>query len=82
MTYEQYKEAERLVRTIENAKHKIETLHHLSVLNSVTIEGRDERGLDVVYTSGCSDDIANIVKMEIASWEQYVERLYAELEKL
>lgn len=82
MTYEQYKKADSLVRFIENAKHKIETLHRLSVLKSVTIEGRDERGIDVVYTNGCSDDIAEIVKLEMASWEQYVARLNAELEKI
>ncbi len=62
MTYEQYKKADSLVRAIENAKHKIETLQRMSDLTSVTIKGRDEKGFDVIFTSGCSNDIEEIVK--------------------
>lgn len=82
MTYEQYKKADSLIRAIENAKNKIEVLQRISEPASITIEGRDEKGFDVVFVSGCSDDIAKIVKLEIDLWKQYLARLDTEFEKI
>lgn len=75
MTYEQFKKAEWLIKTIDETKENIGKLESFFTMKSVTIEGKDENGFTIVYTSGCSDTITEMVELALGTQKRRLQEL-------